>query len=329
MRAAFYESIGSAREVLQVGELPTPAVGAGEVRVRLHAAAVNPVDGYLRAGLLGPMPFPRVVPGFDGAGVVDAAGEGTTLQPGERVWVYNGQWQRAHGTAADYVSLPEQQVVPLPASMSFAEGATLGVAACTAQIAISIDGPVEGQTVLVAGGAGATSIFAIQLARLYGAKVIATVSSEQKAEVALAAGAHFVVDYRAEPDVAAAITRLTEGRGVDRIIEVALGANFLLDAAVLAPGGIITAYASPGAFTPPFPLLPLMWKQGRVRVTGGFAPTDADLAAIRSALAAGKLRPRIWKRYPLEEIVRAHEDQDANRPIGKIVLDIREEGVQR
>jgi NADPH:quinone reductase len=323
MRAAFYESAGSARDVLKVGELPIPEVGRGEVRVRLHASAVNPVDGYLRAGLLGPTSFPRIVPGFDGAGVVDAAGEGTTLRPGERVWVYNGQWQRAHGTAAEYVSLPERQVVLLPASMSFAEGATLGVAACTAQSAIAIDGPVQGQTVLVAGGAGATSIFVIQLARRYGATVIATVSSEEKAEVARAAGAHFVVDYRASPDVAATINKLTEGRGVDRIVEVALGANFLLDAAVLAHGGIITAYASPGAFTPPFPLLPLMWKQGRVRITGGFAPTDADLSAIRSALASGTLKPRIWRRYPLEEIVRAHEDQDANRPIGKIVLDIR------
>lgn len=322
MRAAYYEKHGPAREVLRVGELPTPRPGPGEVRVRLYAAGVNPVDGYVRAGVLGPMTSPLVVPGFDGAGVVDAVGEGSPHGLGDRVWVFNGQWQRAFGTTAEFIVLPYAQVLPLPASLSFDEGATLGIAACTAHIALTADGPVQGQVVLVAGGAGGTSLFVIQLAKWYGARVIATVSTDEKAEVARSAGADHVVNYRSG-DARAEVLRLTEGRGVDRIIEVALGANFELDAAVLAAGGVITAYGSPGNFSPTFPFLPLMSKAGRVRAVGGFAPSAENLTEIQRALHSGKLTPRIWKRYPLEDVALAHEDQDANRPIGKLVIHLR------
>lgn len=324
MKAAYYEKNGPAREVLQVGEVPTPQPKQGEVRVRLHAAGLNPVDGYVRAGYLGPMQFPRVVPGFDGAGVIDAVGEGTRsgLRPDDRVWVYNGQWQRAFGTAAESIVLPEAQVLPLPDSMGFDEGATLGVAAITAAIALSLDGPVQGQTVLVAGGAGGTSTFIIQLAKWYGAQVITTVSSEEKAKVARASGADHIVNYKTEGDVAQAILRLTDGRGVDRVFELALGANFELDAAVIAMGGTITAYGSPGNFTPTFPFLPLMFKAARVRSTGGFSPGPEHLREIRRALAEGKLKPHLWKRYALDDIAMAHEEQDANRAIGKIVVQL-------
>lgn len=324
MRSAFYEKTGPARDVLRVDEVPTPEPGPGEVRVRVHAAGVNPVDGYARAGYFGPLPFSRVIPGFDGAGIVDRVGEGTSVRVGDRVWLFNGQWQRASGTTAQYIVLPEAQVVPLPSSMSFEAGATLGVASCTAHVVLTADGPVKGQTVLVAGGAGGTSLFLIQLAKWYGARVITTVSSEEKAEVARGAGADHVVNYKASDDVAAEILRLTAGRGVDRVAEVALGANFELDAAVLAAGGVITAYGSPGNFSPTFPFIPLMFKGGRVRSIGGFGVGPENLLEIRRALEQGVLVPRIWKRYPLADIALAHEDQDANRPIGKIVIQVDE-----
>src|SRR5918993_3703342 len=181
MRAAWYERTGPAHEVLQVGEMPDPEPGPGEIRVRIHASGVNPSDWKTRSGSR-PMAGPRVIPYSDGAGVIDRVGPSVPEgRLGERVWVWNAQWKRPFGTAAEFTVLPAEQAVRLPETTSFDEGACLGIPALTAHRAVTIDGPVEGQTVLVAGGAGAVGHYAIQFARLLGAAtVIATVSSPEK-----------------------------------------------------------------------------------------------------------------------------------------------------
>lgn len=225
MLAAWYERNGAARDVLTLGEMPDPVAGPGEVVVRILASGVNPSDVKSRQGTRGPMAFPRVIPQSDGAGIIVAAGEGVAAsRVGQRVWVYNAQWQRPFGTAAELVALPAAMAMPLPESVSYAAGACLGIPASTAHHAVFADGPVARKTVLVTGGAGAVGHYAIQLARWGGARVLATASSAEKAEHAGEAGAEAVFNYRSE-DVAAKVMAATAGAGVDRIVEVDLGAN--------------------------------------------------------------------------------------------------------
>ncbi|OYW84276.1 MAG: hypothetical protein B7Z20_11135, partial [Sphingobium sp. 32-64-5] len=181
MRAVWYEAIGSAADVLRFGEMETPQPGPGEVRVRLHASGVNPSDVKTRIGARAPIAFPRVIPHSDGAGEIDAVGEGVSAaRIGQRVWVWNAAWRRPFGTCAEYICLPEAQAVALPQGTSFEAGACLGIPASTACHAVFADGDVSGQTVLVTGGAGAVGHYAIQLARWGGARVIATVSGPEK-----------------------------------------------------------------------------------------------------------------------------------------------------
>src|SRR5690348_15971075 len=222
MRAAFYESHGPAREVLSVGEQPTPAPAAGEVRVRIKASGVNPSDVKSRRRGSG---FPLTIPHSDGAGVIDAVGPGVDpARVGERVWLWNGQWRRPFGTAAEFIALPSAQAVPLPDAVSFEVGACLGIPFLTAWRAVHRRPVRVGDSLLVAGGAGAVGHYAVQLASRAGYRVIASVSSAEKAAVAQAAGAQATVNYR-EEDLAAAVQRFTGGAGVDRVIEVNLCAN--------------------------------------------------------------------------------------------------------
>ncbi len=207
MRAVWYERQGPAKEVFVVAELPTPEAGPGEVRVRLEASGVNPSDTYRRAGP-GGMDYPRVVTNSDGAGVVDQVGAGVARSwMGKRVWLYNGQRNgRWCGTAAQYIALSVDLVTELPSTVSFAEGATLGIPAMTAHRCVFVAGAVQGRTLLVTGGAGAVGHYAVQLAAWAGATVIATVSSAEKAERARAGGAAHTINYRHE-DVAARVAR--------------------------------------------------------------------------------------------------------------------------
>jgi NADPH:quinone reductase len=225
MRAVWYDRQGAADEVLVCGELPTPEAGQGEVRVRLEASGVNPSDTYRRRGPPA-MEYPRVVTNSDGAGVVDQVGPGVPQHwLGKRVWLYNGQRNgRWMGTAAEYIALSADLVTELPDHVSFAEGATLGVPAMTAHRSVFVAGPVQGKTLLVTGGAGAVGHYAVQLATWAGARVIATVSSPEKAERARAGGAAHIINYRQE-DVAACVLDITNGVGVDHIAEVDFGGN--------------------------------------------------------------------------------------------------------
>lgn len=325
MQAAYYDQTGPARDVLTLGELPDPEPAAGEVRVRLHASGVNPSDVKSRAGLRSKnLPFPRIVPHSDGAGVIDRVGAGVPpTRIGERVWLWNAAWGRAHGTAAEYVSLPARQAVPLPREVSFVAGACLGIPALTALHAVQGYGGVEGKTVLVAGGAGAVGHYAIQFARLLGAKqVIATVSSDAKAQLAREAGADAAIDYKRE-DVAAQVRALTEGRGADRVIEVDVAANGVLDTDVLREGGEAVVYGS-GAGNFSLPFFPLIAKNLSLHFFIVYHLSDDDRAQAEATLARlleeGRLVHNIAQRLPLSQIVQAHELVESGTAVGNVVL---------
>ena len=254
MRAAFYEANGPARAVMRVDEVETPSPGAGEVRVRLRASGVNPSDVKSRG--LRKLAFPRVIPHSDGAGEIDAVGAGVPAsRVGERVWVWNGQWQRPFGTAAEFIVLPAEQAVRLPDNASFEQGATLGIPAMTAYHAIELAGADDSTTLLVSGGAGSVGQYAIQFAKARGATVITTISSAEKAAAARDVGADHCIDYKHE-DVGKRVAEITGERGVDAIIEMDLSANAKLIPTVLRPKGSVVVYGTGAEATDPSLLLP-------------------------------------------------------------------------
>jgi NADPH2:quinone reductase len=323
MRAAYYETNGAAREVLRVAELETPQPGRGEVRVRLAASGVNPSDVKSRAGLTRKIAFPRVIPHSDGAGEIDRVGEGVSpSRVGERVWVWNGQWRRPFGTAAEAIVLPSEQAVPLPANISMEAGACFGIPAYTAYQAVLLTGVENGSTVLVAAGAGAVGHYAIQLAKKRRATVITTVSSAAKAEVARRAGADHVIDYKRE-DVGERVMAVTAKRGVDAVIEVDLAANARLLPNVLAPNGVVAIYGSgaPEATIPfhfllqnsialKFFLVYLMPQEQRTRAT----------ADITRMLERGELIHNVAQTFDLADIVAAHEAVESGKAMGNVVV---------
>jgi len=317
MIAATYAQTGDS-DVLTVGEVATPSPGPGEVLVRLAVAGVNPTDWKSRAGATGSVTFGFQVPGQDGAGVIEAVGEGVAkVWVGERVWVYFAAWQRQWGTAAQYTVIPVAQVVPLPDGASFDLGASLGIPALTAYHCLLADGPIEGRRVLVAGGAGAVGHAAIELARWAGAHVVTTVSSEEKAALARAAGADDVVNYRED----GAAERIGE---VDRIVEVALGPNLELDLAVAAPHAVISTYAA-DVPTAEVPVRPLMTRNIVLRFVLVYtipAPALHDaIAGVSKAIAAGALTTLPLHRFALQDTAAAH-DAVQGGAVGKVVIDV-------
>ncbi|HET6619399.1 MAG TPA: NADPH:quinone reductase [Dongiaceae bacterium] len=324
--AAFYERNGPADEVLQVGEMPMPAAGPGEVLVRINASGVNPSDVKSRAGLRARMAWPRVVPHSDGAGVIEAIGAGTDpARVGERVWLWNGQWQRPFGTAAEYIALPSFQAPHLPDGVPYEAGACLGIPAMTAHRCVFADGPVAGQTILVTGGAGAVGHYAIQLARWGGATVIATVSTAEKAAHARAAGADRIVNYRTE-DVIGAVKDFTDGQGVDRAVEVEFGGNLSIALACLKPNGVIAAYASSGTMEPKLPFYAMMFQGITLRLVLVYILPEAArrqaIQDINQALVQGALVHAIAESYSLEKIADAHQAVESGKAIGNVVVTI-------
>jgi NADPH2:quinone reductase len=326
MRAAWYERNGAAAQVLNVGELPDPVAGPGEVLVRVHASGVNPSDVKSRAGARSKMPFTRIIPHSDGAGVIVGVGTGVAeSRVGQRVWLYNAQWQRPFGTAASLVALPAALAVPLPDRTSFADGACLGIPASTAHHAVFADGRVVGKTLLVTGGAGAVGHYAVQLAKWGGARVIATVSGDAKAAHARAGGADVVINYRTQ-DVAAAVMDATKGAGVDRIVEVEFGGNLAVTEKVLKSYGVVAAYGSMAEPTPALPFYPLMYKAISVRTLLVYILSDEarakTIADLTRALDTAILRHTIAETYPLTEIARAHEAVESGHIMGNVVIDL-------
>jgi len=326
MRAAFYERTGPAQEVLSLGTMPVPEPAPGEVLVRLHTSGVNPSDVKKRAGRMpAPADFPRIIPHSDGAGIVKAVGEGAaTARVGERIWLWNAQWKRAHGTAAEYVAVPSMQAVRLPDSTTLEEGACLGIPAQTAWVAAMDGSPAKGRTVLVHGGAGAVGEMAVAIAAQAGARVIATVSTNEKAAIAEGADVE-TIRYR-DTDVAAAAMRLTNERGVDHIVDVDFGANWRVNAAILTENGSIAAYSAPSAPTFEMDYYAFAAKAARLRFVQVYLlPPDERcrvIAGITALLEAGHLPIRVGARFPLESIAAAHEAQESGDIIGNIVIDI-------
>lgn len=321
MKAAYYEANGSAREVLRVAEVDTPKPGPGEVCVKLATSGVNPSDVKSRAGLARKIAFPRVIPQSDGAGVIEEAGDGVAKsRVGERVWIWNGQWKRPFGTAAQSIVLPAAQAVPLPANASFDDGACLGIPALTASHAVELAQAGPGTTILVAGGAGAVSQYAIQFAKARGASVITTVSSDEKAALVKRLGADHAINYKSE-NVGERIAALTKG-GVDAVLEIDLTANAKLMPVTVRPKGRVVVYGTgpqaeiPSAFclvnsiTLAFMLVYELTAAERERAVG----------EVSRALAAGKLVNSVAATFPLAEIVAAHEAVESGRMIGNVIV---------
>jgi NADPH:quinone reductase len=322
MRAALYDRTGPAGHVLRIADVPRPEPGPGEVRVRIHVSGVNPTDWKSRAGAT-PRPITQFqIPNHDGAGVIDAVGEGVDPgRVGQRVWVWLAAAGQRWGTAAEWTVLPGERAVPLPDDVSLDLGASLGVPAMTAYRALFADGPLDGKTVLVAGGAGAVGHFAIELAKRAGAGVVSTVSNEQKAGLAAQAGADLVVNYTdtdAVDQVRAFAPRF------DRIVEVALGANLELDLGVSGPQTVVVTYAADG----PDPVLPIRACMS-ANVTLRFillygvpgAAQQQAVAGITAALEEGALTSLPVHRFPLDDVVAAH-DAVEGRAVGKVLIDL-------
>jgi NADPH2:quinone reductase len=319
MRAVFYEANGPARAVLRVEEVATPHPAADEVRVRLHTSGVNPSDVKSRGRRK--LAFPRVIPHSDGAGVIEAAGAGVPASRiGERVWVWNGQWQRPFGTAAEFIVLPADQAVQLPDNVGFEEGATLGIPALTAYHAIELVAADNDTTLLVSGGAGSVSQYAIQFAKLRGATVITTISSQDKAAAAREAGADHCIDYKRE-DVGARVAELTGRRGVDAIIEMDLSTNAKLIPIVLRPKGRVIVYGTGAEATIPafFCLSNSVLLQFFLVYQLDEQQRDRAVAGITRALQEGKVVSRIGPTFSLAETAAAHEAVE-HGTIGNVVV---------
>ena len=320
MKAALYRSTGKASDVLHVEEIEQPEPGPGEVLVRVHASGINPTDYKARSGAV-----PRPIDGFqiphhDGAGVIEAVGPGVDPgRVGERVWLWMAAAGRRWGTAAEYTAVPARNATPLPDGVSFEMGASLGVPAMTAHWCVFSDGPVDGKTVLVAGGAGAVGHFAIEWAKRGGARVVTTVSGPEKGELAAAAGADLVVNYRSG-DTAAQIKEFAPA--VDRVIEVALGANLELDLALSRPLTTIVTYAAE-ASNPVLPVRACMSANVSLRfiLLYGVPETALEQAAagITAALAAGDLTSLPVHTFPLAEAAAAHDAVESG-VTGKVIL---------
>jgi NADPH:quinone reductase len=319
MRAAWYERNGPAREVLVVGTLPDPEPGHGEVRVRIAASGVNPSDWKTRSGSR-PMAGPRVIPHSDGAGTIDRVGPGVPpSRAGQRVWIWNGQWNRPFGTAAEYITVPAEQAVPLPDGTTFEQGACLGIPALTAWRALTTDGGVAGKSVLVTGGAGAVGHYAIQFAKLVGAtQVITTVSSEAKADHARAAGADEVVLYRTEP-VVERVRAATRGKGVERVVEVDAAGNAALLPHLIAQDGLCVVYGTNGREVS-YAFGPMIMAGVAVRffIVYELAPgvRREGIGQLTGWLERGLVRHTIAARFPLDAIAEAHEAVERGSVMG-------------
>lgn len=327
MRAAWFESFGPARDVLKLGELDTPEPTAGEVLVRVHTSGINPSDVKKRAGS-----FPDllddglVIPNSDGAGVIEAIGEGVDKSRiGERVWVYQAQYARRFGTAAEYVAISSNYAPRLPQKASFEVGACLGIPVMTAHRAVFADGDVDGQTILVTGGAGRVGYYAVQWASRAGARVIATASNDADAETCRQAGAHEVVNHR-EDKFAQAVLDANAGELVDRVVDVEFGANLPVSIEVLRIGGTIATYASTQVPEPKLPFFRMMYKDLTIRMIIVYAMPDSAkdhaVADITNALREDALQHRVAHTLPLDQIADGNEIVEDGTCRGGVILTI-------
>lgn len=311
MKATWYTEQGAPSDVFVTGDMPDGDPGPGEVKVRMHASGVNPTDTYTRGGTRRRgMPYPKIVPHQDGAGVIEAVGDGVPKsRVGERVWLYMAQWMRAFGTAAQYCTLASDRAVKMPDNLGFSEGASLGVPWLTAHYAVHCDGPVKGKTVLVSGGTGAVGYYAVQVAKLAGARVIATVGSAEKAALVKAAGADEAIDFRAE-DVGARLAAVTGGALADRIVEPQFAKNASLYPKLLARKGTVVVYGAGGAEG----TIPASWGIQTQPTIKFFIMYELPVewysriaADFTEAQSAGRIKHLPVREFALNETAVAHE----------------------
>ncbi len=331
MLAAIFERTGSAEEVLRVVSLPDPAPDPGEVRVRVRVSGVNPTDWKARAsgsrleadggpGLI----WPYQIPGQDGAGTIDAVGPGVDAdRVGERVWVHLAAAGRPHGTAAGYVCVPADRALPLPDGVPFEQGAGIGIPFVTAHHCLHADRDIQGATVLVTGGAGAVGNAAVQLAKLAGARVIATVSSPRKAELASAAGADVVLDY-GEPDFSSDL-RDAAPDGIQHVVDVALTTNFPTYVGALQQQAVIASYAVEASGVATVAHMTAMECNLLVRFVLLYTLPDSVLRhaaeSVNAALWAGQLTALPMQTFALDQIAQAHEAVEAGT-VGRVLVEI-------
>ncbi len=328
MKAAWYSRNGEAQDVMQVGDLPTPSPRAGEVLVRLATSGVNPSDVKSRRAR--PLSDPLIVPHSDGAGVIEAVGEGVPASRlGERVWVWNGQWQRPWGTCAHYIALPAAQAVPLPEGTDFAAGACMGIPGLTAVQAVilaeRLAGDLRGRNVLVTGASSAVGHYITQMVNQAGGRVLGTVGSEAKAAHARNAGMQEAIFYKTE-SVPERVKALTLGRGADVVVDMDFSTTAAWAAeGALAPHGQVVCYGS-NALEVPLPFRPWLFQSMGVKFFLVYDLTAADrqmaVARLSQLLAAGRLQHSIGASYALDQVAQAHRTVEAGQTVGNVVIEL-------
>ena len=327
MQAVWYNKFGSAENVLEIGEYQTPEPAQGEVKVRIHASGVNPSDTKKRLGanpaLLNNGP---VIPNSDGSGEIVALGEGVNNRNiGKRVWIYNAQFGRQEGTSAQFVCIPSNQAVWMPDNASYETGAMMGIPAMTAHRCVCADGSVDGQILLVTGGAGRVGYYATQWAKYFGATVIATGSSSKSVEHCKQAGADFVVGHPSNK-TAAEILKFTSGRKVDRIVDGDFGVNLPSVLDVLKTNGVIATYSSMTNMNPVIPFVRMMFMDITIRMVLVYAvPGEAKQQAIEDItdmLTGGNFGHRVAETFPLEQSAKAHNEIERGDNYGSVIITI-------
>lgn len=326
MRTIFYSALGAATDVLKLSDIDTPFPAADDVVVELRFSGVNPSDVKSRQGSGSGKPaFDRVIPHSDGSGIITAVGKGVPkTRIGERVWIWNGQWQRPFGTAASHIVLHHTQAVALPDTVSFETGAILGIPGLTAAHAVFGNGDVTGTTVLIQGGGGTVGLLAVQLAKWGGAKVIAT-CSEPDIEACRAAGADHVFDYR-DPALVANVIASNDGALMDRIVEVEFGVNIAIDTTLIKPNGIIAVYGSAKSLKPEVPFREMLFKAVTLDIILIYLlPLEQRLQIIErlhDALTANALKCPVAKVFPLDQTIAAHELVESGVRDGAVLIDV-------
>lgn len=326
MQAAFYETRGAARDVLRVGDMPVEPPGPGMLQVRVAVSGVNPSDVKTRNGTgARPNPWPRTIPHQDGAGIVEQVGVGVDAgRVGQRIWLYECQLDRPHGTAAEWVTVPEHLAIPLPDHVPFDVGASLGVPALTAWYCNEQVHAQAGRCVFVHGGVGAVGFYAAQMAQLRGAEVLASVSNPEQARIAAAAGIETVL--RGDGLRAAAKQWLTQRQreGFDAFIDLDFAGNLQTNLALAENGACVAAYASDTDPQPAIPVRELMRRNLRVSFLLVYTMPPAlkqqAIAQLTQWLKDDALRHAAVHPYGLQDITQAHEAVETRKHVGKVVV---------
>ena len=330
MKAYWYERAGAAPDVITFGEMPEPEPGPGEVRVKIAVSAVNPTDCKRRELGRELGKFDRIIPNNDGAGTIDAVGDGVnTDRVGERVWLFGAQASRPFGTAAEYCVVPHIYASSLPNQESFAIGACLGVPAVTAHRALYADGDIDGLKVLISGGSGRGGHYAVQMAKAGGATVIATAGSDEKCKNVRSLGADYVFNYRHD-DLVSRVLDITDGVGVDRMVDVAFGVNVAAAPQLIRANGWLTSYSSDGFSKPEVPFLDFMYKNIAIRPFSIYGmPENAKINAfqeIGKLLATRRLSHRVGRTYAFTDMISAHQAIEGAELFGVCLVEVNQGG---